>query len=207
MALGQRPHFEVARPGRHYHNSDLDKDLARPGRKYLSFCGIHYCLYNGLAQFQDPLSHDRSKGLTHLSAASRCCHRHHSLHQASHGRVGSWAAARASAVIAGPGRVAIDDVFFGVEMKAVQDKALRAMALWEELRSNFATKTETNMVWFDIPGSGLTLEYYVEVFSQFRVHTGELIHGCLCFHYQIIDQAFAALCDSIRAVLKEPNTP
>lgn len=26
------------------------------GRKYLSFCGIHYCLYNGLAQFRDSFS-------------------------------------------------------------------------------------------------------------------------------------------------------
>lgn len=30
--------------------------VERRGRKYLSFCGIHYCLYNGLAQLRDSFS-------------------------------------------------------------------------------------------------------------------------------------------------------
>lgn len=113
---------------------------------------------------------------------------------------------RASGVIAGPGRVAIEDVFLGGKMKAAQDKARRATALWEELGGKFTIKTETNMVWLDIPGSGLTLEHYVEVASHFPINIGEPIHGRLCFHYQISDQAFAAVCDFFRAVLKKSTT-
>lgn len=79
---------------------------------------------------------------------------------------------RASRVIAGPGRVAIDDVFFDGKMKAAQDKARRAMALWEELGGKFTTRTETNMVWLDIPGSGLPLEHYIEVASRFPINIG-----------------------------------
>lgn len=113
---------------------------------------------------------------------------------------------RASGIIAGPGRVAIDDVFFGGKMKAAQDKARRATGLWEELGGKFTTKTETNMVWLDIPGSGLTLEHYIEVASRFPINIGEPIHGRLCFHYQISDQAFAALCDFFRAVFEKSST-
>ncbi|KAH9896368.1 l-allo-threonine aldolase [Xylariomycetidae sp. FL2044] len=112
---------------------------------------------------------------------------------------------RSSGVIAGPGRVAIDDVFFGGKMRWAHDKARRATALWADLGGKFTTPTETNMVWLDIEGSGLTLEYYYEVASRFPINIGEPLHGRLCFHYQISDQAFAALCDFFRAVLKRPN--
>lgn len=113
---------------------------------------------------------------------------------------------RASGVIAAPARVAVDDVFFGGKMKRAQDKARRATALWEELGGRFVTGTETNMVWLDIPGSGLTLEHYNAVASRFPIKVGEPIHGRLCFHYQITDQAFDALCDFFRAVFKKPIT-
>lgn len=114
---------------------------------------------------------------------------------------------RASGVIAGPARVVIDDVFFGGKMKAAQDKARRATALWEELGGKFTTKTETNMVWLDIPGSGLTLEHYIEVESDFPINIGEPIHGRLFLHYQITNQAFAALCDFFQGCLQVFKKP
>lgn len=112
---------------------------------------------------------------------------------------------RASGVIAGPGKVAIDDVFFGGKMKAAQDKARRATALWEELGWKFTIKTETNMVWLDIPGSGLTLEHYIEVASHFPINIVEPIHGRLCFHYQVSGHSFSATYDFFRAVLEKPT--
>ena len=113
---------------------------------------------------------------------------------------------RASGVIAGPGRVAIDDVFLGGKMKSAQDKAQRATALWQELGGKLTLPTETNMVWLDIAGSGLTQERYYEVASGYAINIGEPLHGRLCFHYQISDQAFEALCGFMRAVLRKPNT-
>jgi threonine aldolase len=115
---------------------------------------------------------------------------------------------RASGMIAAPARVAIDDVFLGVprRMRLAQDKARRATALWEKLGGKFTIKTETNMVWLDIPGSGLTLEHYNAVASRFPIKVGEPLHGRLCFHYQISDQAFSALCEFFKAVLKKPTT-
>ncbi|KAL1595995.1 hypothetical protein SLS60_009686 [Paraconiothyrium brasiliense] len=110
---------------------------------------------------------------------------------------------RASGVIAAPARVAIDDVFLGVpsRMSLAQDKARRASVLWQELGGKLTMQTETNMVWLDIPGSGLTVEHYNAVARGFAITVGEPIHGRLCFHYQITDQAFVTLCDFFRAVL------
>lgn len=114
---------------------------------------------------------------------------------------------RASGVIAAPARVAINNVFFGApsKMSLAQDKARRASKLWEELGGKLTMPTETNMVWLDIPGSGLTVEHYMAVARGFAITVGEPIHGRLCFHYQITDQTFMALCEFFRAVLRGPS--
>jgi threonine aldolase len=109
---------------------------------------------------------------------------------------------RSSGVIAAPARVAIDDVFFGGKLKAAQDKAKYASALWEELGGKLQLPTETNLIWLDIEASGLTPEDFYPLASKFDVKVGEPILGRVAFHYQITDAAFARLCNFFRAVLK-----
>lgn len=109
---------------------------------------------------------------------------------------------RASGVIAAPARAAINDVFLGGKLKAAQEKAKRASALWEQLGGKLQLPTETNMIWFDLEASGLTPDEFYPVARKFDLKVGEPILGRIVVHYQITDEAFARLCDFFRAVFK-----
>ena len=109
---------------------------------------------------------------------------------------------RASGVIAAPARVAIDTIFLGGKLKAAQEKAKYASALWEQLGGKLQLPTETNMVWLDVEGSGLTPDEFYPVARNFGLKVMDMLEGRLVFHYQITDAAFARLCDFFRAVLK-----
>lgn len=109
---------------------------------------------------------------------------------------------RASGVIAAPARVAIEDVFLGGKLKAAQDKAKRASALWERLGGKLQMPTETNMVWFDFEASGLTPDDFYPVAPKFDLKVTDLQLGRIVFHYQISDDAFARLCNFLRAILQ-----
>lgn len=109
---------------------------------------------------------------------------------------------RSSGVIAAPARVAIDEVFFGGKLKAAQEKARRASALWEQLGGKLKLPTETNMIFFDLEASGLTHNEFYPVASKFGLKIGLPLLGRLVFHHQITDATLDRLCDFFRTVLK-----
>ncbi|KAF1846934.1 l-allo-threonine aldolase [Cucurbitaria berberidis CBS 394.84] len=109
---------------------------------------------------------------------------------------------RSSGVIAGPARLAIDDVLFGGKMKRAQEKARRASELWVELGGKLLERTETNMVWVDLEGSGIDAKwFYPMAKNDFGLNIGGVIPQRIVFHYQISDEAFARLCDFFRKAL------
>ncbi|KAK5659042.1 hypothetical protein OQA88_1129 [Cercophora sp. LCS_1] len=114
---------------------------------------------------------------------------------------------RTSGVIAAPARVAIDDVFLGGKLQAAHKKARVASSLWEELGGKLSGPTETNMMWFDLEGSGLTDDDFYPVAKEFNIKVGAPIFGRLVFHYQITDAALGRLCDFFRAVLGRRKLP
>lgn len=114
---------------------------------------------------------------------------------------------RSSGVIAAPARAALDHVFLGGRLQAAQQKARAASALWESLGGRLTMPTETNMLWFDLPGSGIAPEDFYPRAAQFGLKIGQPILGRIVFHYQISDATFARLCDFFRAVLKDAHRP
>ncbi|TQV92496.1 hypothetical protein V2A60_007179 [Cordyceps javanica] len=62
---------------------------------------------------------------------------------------------RSSGLITAPARVAIHDVFLGGKLRWAHDKARRATELWQSLGGEVRLPTETNMVWLDLPASGV----------------------------------------------------
>ncbi|KAI6717259.1 threonine aldolase [Diplocarpon mali] len=110
---------------------------------------------------------------------------------------------RSSGIIAAPARVAVEDVFLGGKLKAAQDRAKFASALWEQLGGKLQLPTETNMIWFDLAASGLTPEEFYPVANRFKIKIGAPLFGRVVFHHQISQDAFMRLCDFFRAVLKK----
>jgi threonine aldolase len=113
---------------------------------------------------------------------------------------------RSSGVIAGPARVAIDDVLFGGKMRMAQEKARLASDLWVELGGKLLEPTETNMVWLDLEGSGIDKEwFYPMARNEFALNIGGVIPQRLVFHYQITNEAFARLCNFFRKAFASRN--
>jgi threonine aldolase len=114
---------------------------------------------------------------------------------------------RASGVIAGPARVAIDDVLFGGKLRMAQEKARFASELWVELGGKLLEPTETNMVWLDLEGSGIDKEwFYPMAKNEFALNMGGVMPQRLVFHYQITDEVFARLCSFFRTALADVRT-
>ncbi|KJZ75430.1 hypothetical protein HIM_05126 [Hirsutella minnesotensis 3608] len=109
---------------------------------------------------------------------------------------------RSSGIITAPARVAIDQVFLGGKLLWAHDKARRAADLWQSLGGKLSIPTETNMVWLDLPASGVDHEaFYAAGREQNLKISNSLFVGRLVFHYQVSDAAFARLCDVFRTVL------
>ena len=114
---------------------------------------------------------------------------------------------RASGVIAGPARWAVENVFLGGQLKAAQDKARRAGAMWEHLGGKLQLPTETNMVWLDLKGSGLTAEEFYPMAEKFDIKMMDMFEGRLVFHYQISEDAMARLGAFFRTLLANKGSP
>lgn len=110
---------------------------------------------------------------------------------------------RSSGVIAAPARAAIDHVFFAGKLRAAQEKAKYASALWVELGGKLQLPTETNIIWIDLEASGLKPAEFYPMAKKFDLKIGEPILGRIVFHYQITDAAFVRLCDFFRAVFQK----
>lgn len=110
---------------------------------------------------------------------------------------------RSSGIITAPARVAIKDVFFGGKLCWAHDKARRATDVWLSLGGKVSLPTETNMVWLDLPASGVDRdEFYAAGLNLKLKISNSLFVGRLVFHYQISDDALARLCEVFRIVLK-----
>lgn len=109
---------------------------------------------------------------------------------------------RSSGIITAPARVAINSVFLGGKIRWAHDKAKRASDLWQSLGGKLQLPTETNMVWLDLPASGVDREDFFAAGREQSIKiSNSLLIGRLVFHYQISDDAFARLCNVFRAVL------
>lgn len=73
--------------------------------------------------------------------------------------------------------------------------------LWEQLGGKLQLPTETNLVWLNLEGSGVALDYYNSMAEKFDIKVGEPVHGRLAFHYQITEEAFARLVEFFKVVL------
>lgn len=110
---------------------------------------------------------------------------------------------RSSGIITAPARVAIDDVFFGGKLGWAHDKARRATDVWLSLGGKVRLPTETNMVWLDLPASGVDRdEFYAVGLNMNLKISNSLFVGRLVFHYQVSDAALTRLCELFRIVLK-----
>jgi threonine aldolase len=111
------------------------------------------------------------------------------IHRAKWSRKLLGGGIRASGVVAAPAWVAIEDVFLGGKLKAAQDRARFASDLWEEIGGKLLFPTETNMVWLDLEGSGLTHDEFYDTAPKYNVKITDLQLGRIVFHYQISDSA------------------
>ncbi|OAR02274.1 hypothetical protein LLEC1_03276 [Akanthomyces lecanii] len=109
---------------------------------------------------------------------------------------------RSSGIITAPARVAIDDVFFGGKLSWAHDKARRATDVWMSLGGRVRLPTETNMVWLDLPASGVDRDEFYAAGRDLNLKiSNSLFVGRLVFHYQVSDAALARLCEVFRIVL------
>ncbi|KAK2624055.1 hypothetical protein QTJ16_006689 [Diplocarpon rosae] len=125
------------------------------------------------------------------------------IQRAKWGRKLLGGSTRSSGIIAAPARVAIEDVFLGGKLRAAQERARSASALWEQLGGKLQLPTETNMIWFDLEASGLTPEEFYPVARRFKIKVGAPLFGRVVFHYQISQDAFLRLCEFFKAVLEK----
>ncbi|KAJ6781991.1 hypothetical protein PWT90_01278 [Aphanocladium album] len=109
---------------------------------------------------------------------------------------------RSSGIITAPARVAIESVFFGGKLRWAHDKAKRATEVWLSLGGKVRFPTETNMVWLDLPASGVDRDDFYAAGRDLNLKiSNSLFVGRLVFHYQISDAALGRLCEVFRIVL------
>jgi threonine aldolase len=88
-------------------------------------------------------------------------------------------------------------------MRLAHDKARRAARLWQGLGGKLQVPTETNMLWLDLPASGVDRDEFYALGRQLNLKvSNSLIVGRLVFHYQISDAAFERLCQLFNTILK-----
>lgn len=110
---------------------------------------------------------------------------------------------RSSGIITAPARVAINDVFCGGKLRWAHEKARRATDVWMSLGGKVKLPTETNMVWLDLPASGVDANEFYAVGRELDLKVANsLLVGRLVFHYQISDAALDRLCELFRIVLR-----
>ncbi|CAG7962137.1 unnamed protein product [Penicillium salamii] len=115
---------------------------------------------------------------------------------------------RSSGIMTAPAKVAIQDVFLGGKLRLAHDKARRAAGLWQGLGGKLQVPTETNMLWLDLPASGVNRDEFYALGRQLNLKvSNSLIVGRLVFHYQISDAAFERLCQLFNTILKGRTAP
>ena len=114
---------------------------------------------------------------------------------------------RQSGIIAAAARVAVDEGFGkgpsgeGGRLRECHVKAKKVAKLWtEELGGKLAWPVETNMVWLDLEGMGLTTGEVERIAKEEGIVTGG---WRIVIHYQICEEALDALERTLRRAVKE----
>ncbi|KAL2279588.1 hypothetical protein FJTKL_13282 [Diaporthe vaccinii] len=120
--------------------------------------------------------------------------------RARHFRKAMGGGMRQIGVLTAPGRVAIESVFLsGEHLPRANAIAKRLEDTWKSLGGQVqpGLDQETNMVWLDLDGMGITDEEFVRIVTPYGVKVSD---GRIVTHYQITDDAVTALEDALRTV-------
>jgi threonine aldolase len=106
---------------------------------------------------------------------------------------------RQAGVVAAPARVAVEETFLGGKLTQSHENAKKIASIWTDLGGKMAYPVDTNMTWLDLEGSGVELNQFIELGEEYgvRVRGGRLV-----VHYQIGEDAIAALTQLFKHVLK-----
>lgn len=103
---------------------------------------------------------------------------------------------RQAGIISAAARVAVEENFGtdpsgkGNRLRATHDKAKVIEKMWADRGGSFKRPVETNMVWLDLPHSGITVD---EIISAGKEEGVKLMSGRLIVHHQIADEAIIRL--------------
>jgi threonine aldolase len=109
---------------------------------------------------------------------------------------------RQAGVVTAAARVAVDETFGkgpngeGGVLGQSHVTAKKIAKIWTDMGGKLDKPTETNMVWFNLEGLGLTDEEFVGIGKEKGLR---LLGGRLVVHYQISDEAV----DKLKEVMKE----
>jgi threonine aldolase len=93
---------------------------------------------------------------------------------------------RQAGVLSAAARVSVEDTFLGGKLAASHERAKKLSAYWEGLGGKMKEAVETNMVWIDLKGLGISEG---ELISKGAQHGIRLSGGRFVVHYQISDEA------------------
>lgn len=116
---------------------------------------------------------------------------------------------RQSGVLTAAARIAVDETFGrgpngeGGLLKQSHVTAKKIAKLWTDLGGKLENPTETNMVWFDLDGVGMSADQFVELG---KTHGLKFLGSRLVVHYQIGDEAVNRLEKVIKTVMERKGT-
>ncbi|KAK5072634.1 hypothetical protein LTR64_004891 [Lithohypha guttulata] len=113
---------------------------------------------------------------------------------------------RQAGIIAAAAQTAVTETFGtgpngeGGKLRVCHEKAQRIGKIWEELGGKMTWPVETNMAWLDAESSGIRIDDLIRIGKEegITVRSERLV-----IHYQIADEALAALERALRRVIAE----
>ncbi|KAL8761361.1 MAG: hypothetical protein Q9184_002526 [Pyrenodesmia sp. 2 TL-2023] len=124
------------------------------------------------------------------------------IRRARHIRKSIGGGVRQAGVIAAPALVAVEETFLGGKLKGSHEMARRVAGMWEARGGKLEggmRAVETNMCWFDMAGSGVVEEEWMEAGVREGV---KLFGGRVVCHVQIGEEGVRRLGRAMDRVLK-----
>ncbi|KAF2799385.1 hypothetical protein K505DRAFT_321187 [Melanomma pulvis-pyrius CBS 109.77] len=106
---------------------------------------------------------------------------------------------RQAGVVAAPARVAVEETFLGGKLAKTHENAKQIEKLWTDLGGKLQYPVDTNMVWLDIEGNGISLNRWIELGDKYGI---KIRGGRLVVHYQIGEEAIERLKQVFKDSLK-----
>jgi threonine aldolase len=116
---------------------------------------------------------------------------------------------RMSGIIAAAAQAAVDDVFGhgpngeGGKLKETHVRARQIAEMWQRKGGKVSRPVETNMVWVDLEGAGLSAKEFQEISKR---HGLKMLGGRLVVHYQICDDAVLRFEKVVDEVMSRPKS-